>query len=331
MKAMVLEKIGHPLNLQDLPIPEPEAEQVLVKVLTCGVCRTDLHVIEGDLKEAVLPLIPGHEIIGIITKIGHKVKGLIPGQRIGVAWLGHTCGSCYYCCHQQENLCDQSAFTGYQLPGGYAEYTVADYRYCYPFPDNYSDVNAAPLMCAGLIGFRSYKMTKKGHRLGLYGFGAAAHIITQVAIHQDREVYAFTRPGDLAGQNFARSLGACWAGDSEQLPPTELDAAILFAPIGSLIPSALKAIRKGGVVVCAGIHMSPIPSFPYSLLWEERVLRSVANLTRQDGLDFIKLSGEIDIQTAVKSYPLERANQALNDLKKGLFEGAAVLTIARHC
>ncbi len=312
--------------VQDLPIPEPSSKQVLVRVLVCGVCRTDLHVLEGDLQEPVLPLIPGHEIIGTIVKIGHQVKGLMPGQRIGIAWLGHSCGSCFYCAHQLENLCDHPAFTGYQLPGGYAEYTVADYRYS--LPNSYDSANAAPLLCAGLIGFRAYKMTNEASRLGLYGFGAAAHIIAQVAVHQRRKVYAFTRPGDLAGQHYARSLGVCWAGDSEEMPPQELDAAILFAPVGSLIPTALKAVRKGGVVVCAGIHMSLIPSFPYALLWGERVLRSVANLSRQDGLDFMAIASNIAIQTTVKLYRLEDANQALDDLKNGLFEGAAVLKVA---
>jgi len=325
MKAMVLARPGRPLEERDLPVPEPGAGQLLLKVLACGVCRTDLHVVDGELPDPKLPVIPGHEIVARVVALGEGVRGVEVGQRMGVPWLGHACGHCRYCRGEQENLCDAPGFTGYQIDGGYAEYTVADADFCFPVPEGYGDVEAAPLLCAGLIGFRSYRMAGEGRRLGLYGFGAAAHILAQVARHQGREVYAFTRAGDTRAQAFAREMGAVWAGGSEDRPPQELDAAIIFAPVGALLPAALKAVRKGGRVVCGGIHMSDIPSFPYNILWEERSVISVANLTRQDGADFMKLAGEFHIGTHTHAYPLSDANQALDDLRAGRFTGAAVL------
>ncbi len=325
MRAMVLEKPGQPLQLVQRPIPRPGPGQILLKVKACGVCRTDLHVADGDLTMTCLPIIPGHEIVGEVVALGEGVNQLHPGQRIGVPWLGHTCGHCRFCRMDRENLCDHPEFTGCTIDGGYAEYTVADARYCFPLPGNYDDLHAAPLLCAGLIGYRSYAMAGDAGKIGLYGFGAAAHIIAQVAVHQGREIYAFTRPGDEAAKTFACGLGAVWAGDSNHLPPEELDAAIIYAPVGSLVPAALKAVRKGGRVICAGIHMSDIPPFPYALLWEERSLCSVANLTRQDGEEFLRIAGKMQIQTEVHPYPLEQANQALEDLRLGRFQGAAVL------
>lgn len=329
MRAMVLERLGEKLKLMEMPVPKPGPEQVLIKIKACGVCRTDLHIVDGELPDPKLPLIPGHEIIGIVVGKGGKASSFRLGDRVGVPWLGYTDGTCRYCMKGKENLCVNALFTGYTIDGGYAEYTVTDHRYCLPVPRSYSDAEAAPLMCAGLIGYRSYRMIgPDAERLGIYGFGVAAHIIAQVAVHQGRRVYAFTRRGDVEGQKFAKSLGAFWAGGSEEVPPEALDAAIIFAPVGSLIPAALKATDKGGTVVCGGIHMSDIPSFPYGLLWEERVLRSVANLTREDGWEFLKIAPGMPVKTEVSTYPLEKANEALEDLRNGMFKGAAVLVMS---
>ena len=325
MKAMVFERVGDPLRWMELETPRCGSGQVLVRVTACGVCRTDLHILDGDLREPDLPLVLGHEIVGTVVELGPDVDSLKVGQRIGIPWLGWTCGECSYCQGGQENLCDRARFTGYQIDGGYAEYTLADSRYCFPIPDGFSDVEAAPLLCAGLIGYRSLRMAGEAQRIGLYGFGAAAHIIAQVARHQGREVYAFTRPGDQEGQAFASSLGAVWAGDSDASPPAELDAAILFAPVGALLPLSLRAVRKGGIVVCAGIHMSEIPAFSYDLLWGERVVRSVANLTRQDGEEFLEVAPQVPVKSKTEVLPLGRANEALRRLRSGEIEGAAVL------
>jgi len=322
---MLLEQIGQPLQLRELPVPQPGPGEVRVRVLACGVCRTDLHVVDGELPEAPLPIIPGHEIVGRVDALGEGVTGFELGQRVGIPWLGHTCGTCSYCQHAEENLCDAPQFTGYTRPGGYAEYVVADARFAFALGEEGDPVALAPLLCAGLIGWRSLVKAGAGKRLGLYGFGAAAHIVMQVARWQGRDVYAFSRPGDVAAQEFARSLGAVWAGDSGQLPPVPLDAAIIYAPAGELVPAALRALRKGGRVVCAGIHMSDIPSFPYDILWQEREVVSVANLTRQDGLDFFPVAAQVGIHTETHAYPLEQANQALDDLRNGRFQGAAVL------
>jgi len=322
---MLLEQIGQPLQLRELPVPQPGPGEVRVRVLACGVCRTDLHVVDGELPEAPLPIIPGHEIVGRVDALGEGVTGFEPGQRVGIPWLGHTCGTCSYCQHAEENLCDAPQFTGYTRPGGYAEYVVADARFAFALGEEGDPVALAPLLCAGLIGWRSLVKAGDGKRLGLYGFGAAAHIVMQVARWQGRDVYAFSRPGDVAAQDFARSLGAVWAGDSGELPPVPLDAAIIYAPAGELVPAALRALRKGGRVVCAGIHMSDIPSFPYDILWQERELVSVANLTRQDGLEFFPVAAQVGIHTETHAYPLEQANQALDDLRNGRFQGAAVL------
>jgi len=322
---MLLEQIGQPLQLRELPVPQPGPGEVRVRVLACGVCRTDLHVVDGELPEAPLPIIPGHEIVGRVDALGEGVTGFEPGQRVGIPWLGHTCGTCSYCQHAEENLCDAPQFTGYTRPGGYAEYVVADARFVFALGEEGDPVALAPLLCAGLIGWRSLVKAGDGKRLGLYGFGAAAHIVMQVARWQGRDVYAFSRPGDVAAQDFARSLGAVWAGDSGELPPVPLDAAIIYAPAGELVPAALRALRKGGRVVCAGIHMSDIPSFPYDILWQERELVSVANLTRQDGLEFFPVAAQVGIHTETHAYPLEQANQALDDLRNGRFQGAAVL------
>ena len=327
MRAMVLNRLGQPLQWTELPILEPQAEQVLLKVSVCGVCRTDLHIVDGELEKPKLPLILGHQIIGTVVKTGTKASKYSVGTRVGVPWLGHTCNCCRYCLTGQENLCDRALFTGYDLNGGYAEYTVADESFCFPIPEGFADLQAAPLLCAGLIGYRSYRMSEDAKRIGFYGFGAAAHILIQVANYQDKQVYAFTRSQDTQGQEFARNLGAVWAGGSEELPPEELDAAIIFAPVGKLVPAALKAVAKGGIVVCAGIHMSDIPSFPYQILWEERVLRSVANLTRRDGEEFLALAPQVPIQTEVTAFPLSQANEALNALRSGKINGAAVLVI----
>lgn len=325
MKAMVLNKPRTPLVWTDLPDRQPGPGEISVKVLACGVCRTDLHVLDGELPRPKSPIIPGHEIVGRIDAIGAGVEGLSVGERVGIPWLGHTCGDCPYCVEHRENLCDHPLFTGYTRDGGFATATVADARFALPLGEVGSDVSLAPLLCAGLIGWRSLAIAGDGKKVGLYGFGAAAHIIAQVAKWQGRSVYGFTRPGDVATQAFARSLGASWAGGSNERPPELLDIAIIFAPVGDLVPLALKAVRKGGRVVCAGIHMSEIPSFPYDLLWEERQLVSVANLTRQDGIDFLRQVPEMGIVTRTTSYPLERANDALADLRAGRFEGAAVL------
>ncbi|RPJ45460.1 MAG: zinc-binding alcohol dehydrogenase family protein [Betaproteobacteria bacterium] len=327
MKAMVLTTPRTALQLRDLPRPEPAAHQLLIAVSACGVCRTDLHVLDGELTQTRLPLIPGHEIVGRVVKKGIAVERFAIGDRVGVPWLGHTCGTCAHCRAGRENLCDDARFTGYQIDGGYAEYTVADQRYCFAIPDAYADAAAAPLLCAGLIGHRALVMAGDGQRLGIYGFGAAAHIVAQVAHYQGRAIYAFSRPGDTDSQNFARGLGAVWAGNSDTLPPDALDAAIIFAPVGALVPQALRAVRKGGTVICAGIHMSDIPAFPYEILWGERSIRSVANLTRADAEAFLALAPKIPIRTAIHAYPLHQANEALADLRDGRFNGAAVLQV----
>jgi len=326
MQAMVLNAVGAPLEWTELPDREPGPGQISVMVSACGVCRTDLHVVDGELPHPVTPIIPGHEIVGRIDRVGAGVEGLRVGERVGVPWLGHTCGVCPYCLGHRENLCDAPLFTGYTRDGGFATATIADARFAFPLGEKGEDVSLAPLLCAGLIGWRSLVMAGDGKRLGLYGFGAAAHILAQVAVWQGRSVYAFTRPGDLKTQAFARSLGATWSGGSDEPPPDPLDAAIIFAVVGDLVPTALKAVRKGGRVVCAGIHMSDIPGFAYALLWEERQLVSVANLTRQDGLDFLSLAPSVGVITTTHPYPLREANTALADLRAGRFDGAAVLT-----
>jgi propanol-preferring alcohol dehydrogenase len=325
MHAMVLNKPKTPLVWTELPDRQPGENQIRVKVLACGVCRTDLHVLDGELPHPNSPIIPGHEIVGRIDAIGAKVTGLSMGERVGIPWLGHTDGTCPYCLAGRENLCDAPLFTGYTRDGGYATATIADARFAFPLGEVGSDVSLAPLLCAGLIGWRALNMAGDGKKLGFYGFGAAAHILAQVAKWQGRDVFAFTRPGDTATQEFAKRLGAVWAGGSDEAPPDLLDAAIVFATVGALVPLALKAVRKGGRVVCAGIHMSDIPSFPYEILWEERQILSVANLTRQDGLEFLKLAPEIGIVTKTTTHPLTQANEALADLRAGRFEGAAVL------
>ena len=327
MRAMMLNAPHEMLHLSELPDPAPESGQVLVRVRACGVCRTDLHVVDGDLTGGKRPIIPGHEIVGTVAAKGEGVERFELGDRVGVPWLGYTCRTCHYCRSGRENLCDKARFTGYHIDGGYAEYTIADQRYCFPIPKEYGDAEAAPLLCAGLIGYRSLVAAGEAKRLGIYGFGAAAHIVAQVARHQGREVFAFTRPDDGVAQALARRLGAVWAGGSDETAPQELDAAILFAPVGSLIPAALKAVAKGGAVVCAGIHMSAIPSFPYHDLWGERMIRSVANLTRRDGEEFLNLCPQVPVRTEVECFPLERANQALAKLREGKISGAAVLVI----
>ncbi len=325
MHAMVLNEIGMPLQWTELPDRQPGPGQIRVKVGACGVCRTDLHVVDGELPHPVVPIIPGHEIVGRIDAIGPGVAGLAMGERVGIPWLGHTCGVCPYCRMQRENLCDHPVFTGFTRDGGFATAAVADARFAFPLGETGSDVSAAPLLCAGLIGWRSLSIAGEGKKLGLYGFGAAAHIVAQVARWQGRSVFAFTRPGDITTQAFARTLGAVWAGGSDEAPPESLDAAIIFATVGELIPTALQAVRKGGRVVCAGIHMSDIPSFRYDLLWEERQLVSVANLTRQDGIEFLRQVPAMGIVTRTTCYPLAKANEALADLRAGRFDGAAVL------
>lgn len=325
MRAMVLERSPGELRLKELPRPEPGSGQLLIKVHACGVCRTDLHVVDGDLTEPKLPLVPGHEVVGRVAALGVDVEGFAAGARVGVPWLGWTCGDCRFCRAGQENLCEGARFTGYTLDGGYGEYLLADQRYCFPISGDYSDAEAAPLLCAGLIGYRSLRMAGDPARVGLYGFGAAAHIVAQLARYEGREVYAFVRPGDAGAKAFARSLGAVWAGDSDEGPPVELDAAILYAPVGALVPAALRVVRPGGRVVCAGIHMSPIPSFPYEILWHERQIVSVANLTRRDGEEFLALAPKIPIKTSVETLPLDAANEALVRLREGRLEGAAVL------
>ena len=322
---MVLERLGEPLRLVERPDPEPSDGEVRIEVRACGVCRTDLHVVDGDLPDPKLPIIPGHEIVGRIDVIGRGVTGLAIGACVGVPWLGRTCGHCQFCLSGRENLCDHPLFTGYTRDGGYATHVIADAGYTFKLPDGGDDVATAPLLCAGLIGWRSLRLAGNGQKIGLYGFGAAAHIIAQVACWQGRDVFAFTRSGDTAAQAFAKKMGACWCGASDDRPPGELDSAIIYAPVGALVPAALKAVRKGGRVVCAGIHMSDIPSFPYSLLWEERELISVANLTRQDGEEFFAIVPQAKVVTQTVSYPLVRANEALADLRAGRLQGAAVL------
>ena len=321
---MVLDRPGEPLREAELPVPVPEAGQVLVAVDACGVCRTDLHVVDGELPDPKLPLVPGHQIVGRVAEGGSRFA---PGERVGIPWLGWTDGECRYCLSGRENLCDRARLTGYQLDGGYAEQVVADERFCFPIPEAYDDLQAAPLLCAGLIGYRALRLAGDGERLGLYGFGASAHIVTQVALHQGRRVFAFTRADDPGSQAFARELGAEWAGDALGPAPEELDAAIIFAPAGELVPAALAAVAKGGVVVCAGIHMSDIPSLPYDLIWGERVLRSVANLTRLDGEEFMALAPQVPVRTEVESFPLAQANEALARLRAGRIRGAAVLQV----
>jgi propanol-preferring alcohol dehydrogenase len=325
MKAMVFEGRGNPLKLIDVDIPRPTDDQVLIRVSACAVCRTDLHIVDGELPEPKLPLIPGHQIVGVVVEAGRAVSRFARGDRVGVPWLGSTDGSCKFCRSDRENLCDKARFTGYNIDGGFAELAVADARYCFAIHPLYGDIEAAPLLCAGVIGFRALRLAGPGQHLGLYGFGAAAHILTQVAKHQGRHVYAFTRPGDAAGEQFARDMGAVWAGSSLSMPPHPLDAALIFAPVGALVPAALRALDKGGTVVCAGIHMSDIPGFPYAHLWEERSIRSVANLTRRDAEEFLALAPQVPVQTRAVVYPLDGANEALDDLRSGRIEGAAVL------
>ncbi|MCP4474078.1 MAG: zinc-dependent alcohol dehydrogenase family protein [Gammaproteobacteria bacterium] len=328
MQAMALHGIGEPLRATELPIPTANNHQLLLRVLTCGVCRTDLHVVDGELPSPCLPIIPGHQIVGEVIRQGTALTHVFkPGSYVGVPWLGGTCGHCNACQHNQENLCDQAMYTGYQINGGFAEYCVADGRYCFPIPAGYSPLQAAPLLCAGLIGYRAFKKVGAAKHIGFYGFGSAAHILTQLSIYLGRSVYAFTRPDDNALQTFAKSLGAVWAGGSDQEPPQQLDAAIIFAADGNLLPKALQDIRKGGAVICAGIHMSDIPSFPYAYLWGERRVESVANLTRQDGEEFLALAPKVPIETKVNVYPLLQANQALEDLRFGRFDGSAVIDV----
>ena len=325
MKAMRLHSIGGPLVQEELPVPEPQAHQVLLRVLSCGVCRTDLHLLDGELDAIPFPVTPGHEIVGRVVRKGPAVTGFAVGDRIGVPWLGATCGRCRYCASGLENLCDEARFTGYTLDGGYAEFVLADARFCFSIPRRYADAQAAPLLCAGLIGYRAYRIAGTGENLGLYGFGAAAHLLAQVARAQGRRVFAFTRRDDERTQHFARELGATWAGASDEAPPQPLDAAIIFAPAGELVPAALSATRKGGRVVCAGIHMSDIPGFPYRLLWGERSIVSVANLTRADGEEFMRVASSLDLAPSVETWPLEEANEALQRLRTGRIVGAAVL------
>ncbi len=326
MHAMVLKTAAAGrLEPADLARPEPGAGQVLVRVSACGVCRTDLHVVDGDLPEPKLPLVPGHEIVGTVEAAGADVSALAPGDRVGIPWLGFSCGVCPYCRRGQENLCPDARYTGYQIDGGYADYAVADARYAFRLPDGYTDAEAAPLLCAGLIGHRAYRMAGDARRIGIYGFGAAAHIMIQVALWEGREVFAFARPGDQAAQDFARSLGAAWAGPSGAAPPEPMDAAVIFAPVGALVPEALSHTDRGGTVVCAGIHMSDIPRFPYRILWQERTVRSVANLTRRDAIEFLEIAPKVPVKTHVRPYPLAEANTALEDLREGRLQGAAVL------
>lgn len=327
MNAMILEKIGHPLVAKKIPIPQPGPADVLIRVHACAVCRTDLHVMDGELLDAKLPLVPGHQIVGTVIRRGQLVKQFSAGDRVGVPWLGWTCNHCSYCQSSRENLCDEAQFTGYHRDGGYAEYVVADERFCFSIPPGYSDLQAAPLLCAGLIGYRSLKMTGMAKRLGFYGFGAASHILVQLSCYKGCQVYAFTRPGDRAGQQFALKLGAVWAGESTQPSPVTLDAAIIFAPVGALLPIALRSLAKGGMVVCAGIHMSDIPTFAYSILWGEKIVRSVANLTRRDAKEFLSLAPQVPIRTEVRAFALSSANQALSALRSGKLQGAAVLAV----
>ena len=325
MRAMILKRLHDGLVLSDIRLPQPSPQQIQVRVLACGVCRTDLHVVDGELSDGKLPIIPGHEIVGRVTATGAAVTRFRSGDRVGVPWLGSTCGTCAYCTSGRENLCNDARFTGYHLDGGYAEYALADERYCFALPPEYSDIEAAPLLCAGLIGYRALKMAGDAKRLGIYGFGAAAHIVAQVARFQEREIFAITRPGDSAARQFARDLGAVWTGDTDSAPPELLDAAIIFAPVGALVPLALRAVAKGGTVVCAGIHMSEIPAFPYDILWGERCIKSVANLTRRDGEEFLRIAPQVPVKTTVESIDLVHANDALQRLREGRITGAAVL------
>jgi propanol-preferring alcohol dehydrogenase len=325
MRAMELDRPGTPLVMRERPVPQPASGEILIEIAACGVCRTDLHVVDGELPGPKLPIVPGHEIVGRVAATGQAVSGFARGERVGVPWLGATCGVCPYCRSGRENLCDRPLFTGYTRDGGYATHTVADARFCFPLDSKLDAAETAPLLCAGLIGWRSYRIAGEGEALGLYGFGAAAHILAQVAVWQGRRIFAFTRAGDKASQNFARELGAVWAGGSDDMPPEQLDAAIIFAPVGALVPTALRAVKKGGRVVCGGIHMSDIPSFPYSILWEERQLVSVANLTRADAREFLAVAPQAGLRMQVTRYPLAQANAALDDLRAGRFEGAAVL------
>jgi propanol-preferring alcohol dehydrogenase len=327
MRAMLLEASGEPLRAAEVAVPEPGAGQVLLRVHCCAVCRTDLHVVDGELPDPKLPLVPGHQIVGTVERTGEQAGGFTAGDRVGVPWLGWTDGECRYCLAGRENLCENARFTGYQIDGGYAEYAVADVRFCFPIPEDFPDLQAAPLLCAGLIGHRSLRFAGDAQKLGLYGFGASAHIVAQVAVHEGRRIFAFTSQGDEEAQGFARELGAEWAGSSQEAPPEELDAAIIFAPVGALVPAALRAVARGGTVVCAGIHMSDIPTFPYEILWGERSVRSVANLTRQDGLEFLSLVPEIPVRTEVVPFPLDEANEALRTLRSGRIRGAAVLVV----
>ena len=328
MKAMVLEDVNHPLVLRTISIPSPNEQQVLIKIIACGVCRTDLHIVDGELTNPKLPLIPGHEIVGIVEKKGKDVTNLYEGDVVGIPWLGYTCGKCKYCLNEKENLCENALFTGYTIDGGYAEYTVAYEKYCFPLAQQYANASGSPLLCAGLIGYRSYTMIGDHvTNLGIYGFGAAAHILIQLAIYQGKKIFAFTREGDKEAQSFALKLGAVWAGNSSQSPPEKLDAAIIFAPVGNLVPKALAELEKGGIVVCGGIHMSDIPSFPYKIIWEERVIRSVANLTRKDGEEFLKIAPNVPIKTETQLFSLDKANEALENLRTGKIHGAAVLVM----
>jgi alcohol dehydrogenase, propanol-preferring len=328
MRAMVFERTGTRLVLRDVPKPKSGRGQLLVRVNACAVCRTDLHIVDGELPDPKLPLILGHQIVGRVEQIGANTGGFSMGDRVGIPWLGWTDGDCAYCRSNRENLCDRAKFTGYNIDGGYAEFTVAEARYCFHLPDEYNDVDAAPLLCAGMLGYRSYRKTGDAHRLGIYGFGNAAHLIAQVARYEKKEIYAFTRPGDKAGQESARSLGAVWSGSSDEMPPEKLDAAIIFAPVGALVPIALPALAKGGIVVCGGIHMSDIPSFPYVDLWQERVICSVANLTRRDGEEFLKIAPRVPVKTKVETFSLEEANTALEKFRAGKLDGNAVLQIS---
>jgi len=327
MRAMVLNRPKVPLQLRDVPKPQPATGQLLVRVSTCAVCRTDLHIVDGELPDPKLPLILGHQIVGRVEQLGGNVEKFSVGDRVGIPWLGWTDGECRYCRSNRENLCDHARFTGYTIDGGYAEFVTADARYCFHLPDQYNDVDLAPFLCAGLLGYRSYRKTGDARRLGIYGFGAAAHLIAQVAVHEKRELYAFTRPGDEAGQKSARRLGAAWAGGSDEMPPEKLDAAIIYAPVGALVPAALRALAKGGIVVCGGIHMSDIPSFPYVDLWGERTICSVANLTRCDAREFLEIAPRIPVRSQTETFPLEEANTALDKLRSGKLNGAAVLAI----
>ena len=329
MRAMVLERAKQPLQLREVPTPRPVSEQLLVRVSVCAVCRTDLHIVDGELPDPKLSLIPGHQIVGQIEEMGAEVKHFSVGDRVGIPWLGWTDGECGYCRSNRENLCDRALFTGYNIDGGYAEFTVVDARFCFRLPDQYSDVDAAPLLCAGMLGYRSYRKTGDARRLGIYGFGNAARLIAQIAIYQGREVLAFTRPGDKAGQESARKLGAVWAGGSDEMPPEKLDAAIIFAPVGALVPAALRALAKGSIVVCGGIHMSDIPSFPYADLWGERGITSVANLTRRDGKEFLEIAPRVPVKTKTETFALEEANVALEKFRAGELAGAAVLRISK--